>query len=127
MSKLASLLKNELAQKNTNSSTQPESYSSILEEPDYSVEPLMIDPITEFSPEEYQQIKDSVAEIDMTGKTRKEIIIAMYGGIKNPKTNERFSIPLLTWEDEEYTYRYANYMKALVNRPEEFIKIMRWE
>lgn len=83
--------------------------------------------IFELSKEDFEIIKNSVVSIDTTDKKRKDIIIGMYGSIKNPKTGDRFSIPTLSWDDEEYTYQYANYMKTLVNRPEEFKKVMNWE
>ncbi len=77
--------------------------------------------------EEIALIRSKVVEIDMNGKSRKDIIIGMYGLIKNPKDGKRFVIPTLSFEDEEYIYNYANYMKLLVNKPEDFEKIMNWE
>jgi len=79
------------------------------------------------TPENYEIVKNSVATIDTTNKDRREIIIGMYGLIKNPSTGKRFVIPTLTWDDEDYTYQYAKYMKTLVNRPDDFTKIMNWE
>jgi len=77
--------------------------------------------------DEYQTVKDSIKQIDMRNKTRREIIIGMYGNITNPKTNKRFVIPMLSYQDEDYIYQYAKYMKTLINRPEEFTKIMEME
>ena len=72
-------------------------------------------------------VSTSVVEIDTTNKTREQIIIGMYGTIKNPKTGERFVIPNLDFSSEAYIYEYAEMMRLLVNRPEDFKKIMRWE
>jgi len=77
--------------------------------------------------DEYQMVKDSIKQIDMNNKTRREIIIGMYGSITNPKTNKRFVIPMLSYQDEDYIYQYAKYMKTLINRPEEFTKVMEME
>ena len=77
--------------------------------------------------ENYEIVKNSVITIDTTNKNRRDIIIGMFGSIKNPSTGKRFVIPNLSWEDEDYTYQYAKHMKTLVNRPNEFTKIMNWE
>lgn len=79
------------------------------------------------TPEEYQQVKESVREIDKSGKSRRDIIIGMFGHIKHPTTGERFSIPNLTWDDEDYAFKYADFMKTLVFKPDMFAKIMNWE
>lgn len=77
--------------------------------------------------EELELVKASVAEIEIEGKTRNEIIIGKYGRIKDPKTGKRFVIPGLTYEDENYIFNYANMMRLLINNTEDFKKIMRWE
>ena len=38
------------------------------------------------SDEDLEKVRASVVEIDTTNKTREQIIIGMYGTIKNPKT-----------------------------------------
>jgi hypothetical protein len=81
----------------------------------------------DISSEDLEKIKSSVVEIDTSGKNRKQIVIGMYGSIKNPKTGKRFVIPGVDYTTEEYTYRYAEMMRTLVNRPQDFIKIMNWE
>ena len=79
------------------------------------------------TPENYELVKGLVATIDTNGKSRREIIIGMFGAIKNPTTNKRFNIPNITWDDEDYMYEYAKCMKTLVYRPDEFTKVMNWE
>ena len=79
------------------------------------------------SEEDLKTVKRSIVEIDMTDKSRKQIIIGMYGGIKNPVTGKRFIIPNVDCTDDDYTYRYAEMMRTLVNRPMDFKKIMDWE
>ena len=77
---------------------------------------------------EIKEIRNSIFnEINTNGKDRKQIIIGMFGGIKNPRNGKRFVIPGLTYDTEDYIYQYARYMQMLVNRPEEFKKIMNWE
>jgi hypothetical protein len=85
-------------------------------------------PVIEFdiSDEELQKVKDSVEEIDTSGKNRRQIIIGMFGAIKNPRTGKRFVIPGVDYQSENYIYRYAEMMRTLVNRPEDFKKIMNW-
>jgi len=79
------------------------------------------------TPTEYEIVQSQVETIDMTGKNRREIIIGVYGNIKNPKTHDRFVIPNLVWSTEDYVYEYSKYMKTLINRPEEFTKVMGME
>lgn len=81
----------------------------------------------DISDEDLETVRASVVNIDTNGKNRKQIIIGMFGGIKNPKTGKRFVIPSIDFSDEDYTYRYAEMMRTLVNRPNDFKKIMNWE
>ena len=86
-----------------------------------------MDLIFDLTEDEIEEIRNSVIDIDTTGKDRREIIIGMFGGIKNPKNGKRFVIPTIDFDTEDYTYQYAKCMQMLVNRPEEFKKIMNWE
>lgn len=86
-----------------------------------------MDLIFDLTEEELQKVRESVVQIDTTNKDRRQIIIGMFGGIKNPKNGKRFVIPGVDFSTEDYVYEYAKHMKTLVNRPEEFIKIMNWE
>ena len=79
------------------------------------------------SDEDLATVKSSVVNIDTDGLNRKQIVIGMYGSIKNPQTGDRFVIPGVDFNDEEYIYRYAEMMRTLVNRPDDFKKIMNWE
>jgi len=81
----------------------------------------------DISDEDLEKVRASVVKIDTYGKNRKQIIIGMFGGIKNPKTGKRFVIPNVDFTDEDYTYKYAEMMRTLVNRPNDFKKIMDWE
>lgn len=124
MTKLTDLLKKNTINKPTNKPTN----EIIMEK---KVKPLVSPktPSVEFfiSDEDLEKVRASVVEIDTTNKTREQIIIGMYGTIKNPKTGERFVIPNLDFSSEAYIYEYAEMMRLLVNRPEDFKKIMRWE
>ncbi len=79
------------------------------------------------SDEELKLVRESVVEIDTADKTRQQIIIGMYGGIKNPRTGKRFVIPGVDYSSDDYIYQYAEMMRTLVNRPDDFKKIMNWE
>lgn len=124
MTKLTDLLKKSTTNKPTNKPTN----EIIMEK---KVKPVVSSktPSIEFfiSDEDLEKVRASVVEIDTTNKTREQIIIGMYGTIKNPKTGERFVIPNLDFSSEAYIYEYAEMMRLLVNRPEDFKKIMRWE
>jgi hypothetical protein len=85
------------------------------------------DLIFDLTEEEIQKVRESVVEIDKTDKNRRQIIIGMFGGIKNPKTGKRFVIPGVDFSTEDYVYEYAKHMRILVNKPEDFKKIMNWE
>ena len=97
--------------------------SSIIE-PKIDDSEILIGTLTQT---EYEIVQSQVESIDMIGKNRREIIIGVYGNIKNPKTNDRFVIPNLVWSTEDYVYEYSKYMKTLINRPEEFTKVMGME
>ena len=81
----------------------------------------------DISDEDLEKVRSSVEEIDMTDKTREEIIIGMYGSIKNPSTGKRFVIPGIDFRTEYYVYKYAEMMRTLVDDPERFKKIMNWD
>lgn len=77
-----------------------------------------------------EKVKNAVNYLDersMNAMTREQIIIGMYGEIKDPSTGERFTIPYLDFSDSQYTFKYADMMKTLVHKPETFKKIMNWE
>jgi len=76
---------------------------------------------------DYDIVKNSVVTIDFTNKSRRDIMIGMYGSITNPSNGKRFVIPNLTSETEDYPYEYAKKMQMLVNNPDTFTKIMNWE
>lgn len=76
---------------------------------------------------ELEQVRNSVVEIDKTDKDARQIIIGMFGGIKNPRTGKRFVIPGIDYATEDYVYAYAKQMRILVSQPEQFKKIMNWE
>lgn len=77
--------------------------------------------------EELKLVRESVVQIDTTDKTREQIVIGMFGGIKNPRTGKRFVIPGVDYSSDDYIYEYAEMMRTLVNRPDDFKKIMNWE
>lgn len=79
------------------------------------------------SSEDLEKIRKSVVEINTTNKSRVEIVVGMYGDIRDPQTGNRFVIPNLDFSTENYIYEYAETMRTLVNRPEDFKKIMNWE
>jgi len=85
------------------------------------------DLIFDLTEDEINSIRNSVVQIDTTNKDRRQIIVGMFGGIKNPKTGKRFVIPGVDFSTEDYVYEYAKHMRILVNRPEDFKKIMNWE
>lgn len=96
------------------------------------VEHTVVSPPTDplefdISESELEQIKASIVEIDTTDKNRQQIVVGMYGGIKNPRTGKRFVIPGIDYASDSYSYEYAEMMRMLVNRPEDFKKIMNWE
>lgn len=79
------------------------------------------------STEDLEKIRKSVVDINTTNKSRVEIVIGMYGDIRDPQTGNRFVIPNLDFSTENYIYEYAETMRTLVNKPEDFKKIMNWE
>lgn len=79
------------------------------------------------SSEDLEKIRKSVVVINTTNKSRVEIVVGMYGDIRDPQTGNRFVIPNLDFSTENYIYEYAETMRTLVNRPEDFKKIMNWE
>lgn len=83
--------------------------------------------VFDLTPEELNIINSSVVELNTFGKTREQITIGMYGNIKNPKTGKRFVIPYVDFTSDNYVYQYAEMMRLLVSKPEEFKKIMNWE
>lgn len=85
------------------------------------------DLIFDLTADEIEKVRSSVVEIDTTNKDRRQIIIGMFGGIKNPKNGKRFVIPGVDSTTEDYVYEYAKYMRILVSKPEDFKKIMNWE
>lgn len=131
MGRLSSLLKTHKADSVKNDNVSVTKPHKIFEKVELTkqetISPETKEGIFDLSIEELEIIKNSVVKIDTTDKKRKDIIIGMYGLIKNPKTGERFNIPTLTWDDDDYIYQYANFMKTLVNRPDEFKKVMNWE
>lgn len=93
-----------------------------------NIVPSVVDSVSfDISDEDLETVRSSVVSIDTNGKNRKQIIIGMFGSIKNPVTGKRFVIPNLDCSDEDYTYRYAEMMRTLVNKPDDFKKIMNWE
>lgn len=125
MGKLTDLLKN------PKTTTQPvtETPKEIITEKKVRATVSPKTPSVEFdiSEEDLEKVRASVVEIDTADKTREQIVIGMFGSIKNPKTGKRFVIPNLDFSSENYIYEYAEMMRTLVNRPEDFKKIMRWE
>jgi hypothetical protein len=47
--------------------------------------------------------------------------------IKDPKTGQRYDIPLLNDFSPDYFFKYCNYMRTLENDPKTFDKIIGWE
>jgi len=133
MSKLASFLKGgNYVQNQSPRKTRDRNYFESVEGHDTKMTNLEKHEYGRYkiSAENLQKIKDSVVSIDaeaMNNMTRAQIIIGMYGGIKDPETGKRFSIPYLTFSDENYIFRYADFMRTLVHEPETFEKIMNWE
>lgn len=85
------------------------------------------DELFDLTEKEIETVRNSVVEIDTNGKDRRSIIIGMFGGIKNPRTGKRFVIPGVDFSTEDYVYEYSKYMRMLVNKPEDFKKVMNWE
>ncbi len=124
MGKLTDLLK-----MGSNIQINKESKTDIITEKKVSVS---VSPKTDeldfhISSEDLEIIRKSVVEINTTNKSRVEIVIGMYGDIRDPQTGNRFVIPNLDFSTENYIYEYAETMRTLVNRPEDFKKIMNWE
>jgi hypothetical protein len=128
MSKLVDLLKSKTVEKKQHSKKMINVMEKKIEEVETSVVSPNVDGIAfDITDVEMEQIRASVVEIDTTDKNRNQIIIGMYGSIKNPRTGKRFVIPGVDYTSENYTYEYADMMRTLVNRPDDFKKIMNWE
>jgi len=84
-------------------------------------------PTFKIQKDDMQEIEEMIHYMDVMGKSRDEILIGMYGKIKNPKTGKRFVIPNLYWDMDNYILEYSKIMKILVDKPETFSKIMMWE
>lgn len=80
------------------------------------------------SPENLRKIRDSVEDVPETkNMTRRELVIRRYGSIKDPTTGKRFVIPDIDFKTPDFNYKYAEMMRLLVDKPQEFYKIMCWE
>ena len=82
------------------------------------------------SDEDLEAVRNSVVQLEdsaKAGMSRQEIIIAMFGGIRNPATGKRFAIPFCEPKEEDYEYKYAENMRTLVNKPEMFERIMNFD
>ena len=79
------------------------------------------------SDEDLQKVRDSVVPMDTEGRSKYDIILGMYGNIKDPRTGKSFVIPGVDFSSDDYMFQYAEMMRLLVKRPEEFKKIMNWE
>ena len=130
MSTLAALLKAKPAV--TTTKNEKKSVENSIMEKKVAAETVVISPNVEsldfhISDEELKIVRESVVQIDTTDKTREQIVIGMFGGIKNPRTGKRFVIPGVDYSSDDYIYQYAEMMRTLVNRPDDFKKIMNWE
>lgn len=130
MSTLAALLKAKSAV--TTTKNEKKSVENSIMEKKVTAETVVISPNVEsldfhISDEELKLVRESVVQIDTTDKTREQIVIGMFGGIKNPRTGKRFVIPGVDYSSDDYIYQYAEMMRTLVNRPDDFKKIMNWE
>ena len=129
MSSLSELLKGKVVEQKKKQPIQPK-VEKLAEKVDLKKTPIQQAEKTggyDISDEDLEKVRASVEKIDMNGKTRKEVIIGMYGSIKNPITGKRFIIPGIDFMIPDYTYKYAEMMRTLVDKPEEFNKIMNWE
>lgn len=130
MSTLVALLKAKYAV--TTTKNEKKSVENSIMEKKVATETVVISPNVEsldfhISEEELKIVRESVVQIDTTEKTREQIVIGMFGGIKNPRTGKRFVIPGVDYSSDDYIYQYAEMMRTLVNRPDDFKKIMNWE
>lgn len=130
MSTLVALLKAKYAV--TTTKNEKKSVENSIMEKKVATETVVISPNVEsldfhISEEELKIVRESVVQIDTTDKTREQIVIGMFGGIKNPRTGKRFVIPGVDYSSDDYIYQYAEMMRTLVNRPDDFKKIMNWE
>lgn len=50
-----------------------------------------------------------------------------YWNMLNPKTGQRYDIPMLNPTDPQYVEKYIMFMKMKENDPENFEKVLRWE
>jgi len=131
MSKLSDLLKGMVVEKKKEQPPKCSKSKTLVEkkniDADNSSEEQKEDFEYDISDENLKKVRDSVVQIDMTGLTRKQIIIGMYGSIVDPTTGKRFVIPGIDFTSGDYTYKYAEMMRTLVDKPKEFEKIMNWE
>ena len=134
MSSLSELLKDKVIKRTKDHSPQPKveklEKEQLIEKVDLAKTPKTFNVEKNeytISDEDLEKVRASVEKIDMTGKTRSEIIIGMYGSIKNPQTGKRFVIPGIDFMISDYTYKYAEMMRTLVDKPVEFTRIMNWE
>lgn len=130
MSTLVALLKAKYAV--TTTKNEKKSVEKSIMEKKVATETVVVSPNVEsldfhISEEELKIVRESVVQIDTTEKTREQIVIGMFGGIKNPRTGKRFVIPGVDYSSDDYIYQYAEMMRTLVNRPDDFKKIMNWE
>ena len=130
MSTLVALLKAKYAV--TTTKNEKKSVENSIMEKKVAAETVVVSPNVEsldfhISEEELKIVRESVVQIDTTEKTREQIVIGMFGGIKNPRTGKRFVIPGVDYSSDDYIYQYAEMMRTLVNRPDDFKKIMNWE
>lgn len=126
MSKLVALLKSN--PNVTESSKKPNTlFLEKKDETTVTVSPAVEGIGFDISDADLEQVKSSVVQIDTSDKTRQQIVVGMYGSIKNPRTGKRFAIPGVDYTSGDYSYQYAEMMRMLVNRPDDFKKIMNWE
>ena len=130
MSTLVALLKAKYTV--TTTKNEKKSVEKSIMEKKVATETVVVSPNVEsldfhISEEELKIVRESVVQIDTTEKTREQIVIGMFGGIKNPRTGKRFVIPGVDYSSDDYIYQYAEMMRTLVNRPDDFKKIMNWE
>lgn len=58
--------------------------------------------------------------------TEPEKTDAEYFEMINPETGMRYEIPFLSYSDNDYFYKYVEYMKLKEKNPEQFEKILNW-
>ena len=60
-------------------------------------------------------------------KSEKEMTDQYYFNMRDPATNLRYDIPLLSTTDPGYYFKYIYFMKLKERSPETFEKAMRWD